>query len=93
MRGGRPIRHGTAAGRKCAGSVVPASEVGRLIGWSGDGRTLFSFVTGAAAGRPGLDLASGRVSVVRELKIPDPTGVWRVGLSSSLTIVASSPTP
>ena len=60
--------------------VVPGSEVGRLIGWSADNRTLFSFITGALPQAVlGLDLASGRVSVVRGLKIPDPTGVWRVG--------------
>jgi dipeptidyl aminopeptidase/acylaminoacyl peptidase len=60
--------------------VTPATELGGLIGWSSNGRELFSFTRGAPPQAiRSLDLASGRVSIAREVKVLDATGVWRVG--------------
>ena len=65
--------------------VVPASELGNLIRWGGEGRTLLSAIPGALPPSIlGLDLASGRVSVVRDVKLQDAAGVFRV-LSLSMT--------
>jgi hypothetical protein len=59
--------------------TVPGDFSGHtLIGWTSDGRALYS----NQAGLPGriyrLDLATGELKVVRELLPADPAGIWRI---------------
>ena len=60
--------------------ITPTRPLGSLIGASADGRSIFSLAPDALpASVLAIDMASGRVSVAREPKVPDATGVWRVG--------------
>jgi hypothetical protein len=50
-----------------------------LIGWSADGRSLFSY---RIEGLPGhiyrLDIATGERRALVQLTPPDPAGLWRI---------------
>jgi Tol biopolymer transport system component len=60
--------------------TVPGDFSGHtLIGWTSDGRALYSNRLTDLPGRIyRLDLATGEVRVVRELLPADPAGIWRI---------------
>jgi eukaryotic-like serine/threonine-protein kinase len=63
---------------------LPGAETGdNFIDWSADDRSLFVQKRGDVVGRlERLDVASGRRTLVRELKPPDRTTLMRVNISS-----------
>jgi hypothetical protein len=59
--------------------IATAGPVGTLIGGSADGRSVFSFAQDdPSAAVFAIDLTSGRMSIARELRVSDPTGMWRI---------------
>ena len=60
--------------------TVPGDFTGHtLIGWTSDGRALYSYQTADLPGRIyRLDLATGELKVHRELLPADPAGIWRI---------------
>ena len=60
-------------------TVTPKGPLGDLVTWAADGQRLFMNTTGVLPQAiTALDLQSGTVSVVREVKLPDATGAWRI---------------
>ncbi len=60
--------------------TVPGDFEGHmLIGWTSDGRALYSYRMADLPGRIyRLDLATGELKVHRELLPADPAGIWRI---------------
>lgn len=60
--------------------TVPGDFSGHtLIGWTSDGRALYSYRVTDLPGRIyRLDLATGELKVLREMLPPDPAGIWRI---------------
>jgi Tol biopolymer transport system component len=60
--------------------TVPGDFSGQtLIGWTADGRALYSYRVTDLPGRIyRLDLATGELKVLREMLPADPAGIWRI---------------
>ena len=63
--------------------------IDNIIDWSADNRSLFVQKTSDTAGRlERVEIATGRRSLVRELKPPDRTALMRVQISTVISDVA-----
>jgi eukaryotic-like serine/threonine-protein kinase len=59
--------------------TVPGEFSGHtLIGWTSDGRALYSYQAGLPCRIYRLDLVTGELKVVRDLLPADPAGIWRI---------------